>query len=146
MRVHVTAEMRAELEALHAKHGKLNEDILVRASKRATSSLHSLFLWDDPDAAAAIGRREIARYLICSVKILPSEAKELQCSVRMRKFYGLGEGYRSIQDIAGDKRLYADLLVKAMSEMESFTNKYQMLSELSDVFAAYRRIKRRRDK
>jgi len=144
MRFHVTKEMRAELQALNDQNGKLSEAMIIQASKRKSSAFHSMFLWDDEREAARQGRLVIARSLICSVRILPSEAKTLQCSVKIRKFHGLGAGYKDINEIAKSKDLRKALLDRALEELDSLRQRYGLLKELDAIFEALDRAKRNR--
>lgn len=136
----ITKQVREEVARLYKKHGSIDEDILVRASRRKTSPLHSLFHWDDPKKAAAVGRREIARQVIMriSVTITPAENDGLNCSVRVRKYQGgmPDGGYKDIDDVLSDEELHARMVQNALTDLRSFKTKYQTLSELSKVLRA----------
>ena len=130
----ITGKVREELERIRKKHRKLTEEILVAESKKESSPLHDLFLWNDDHTAAHIGRLEIARQLIKRVKITPQEAKQLNYSVQVRKYHGTGDGYHELHEVMTSKDLREILLQRALDELDSFQKRYQQLTELAQIF------------
>ena len=142
-RVSLTRKQEAELERIQKKHGAIDEKIVVRESKAKRSPLHSLFFWDDDRAAAAIGRHEIARMILVSVRVKESEAEELHCTVGIRKYHGgLGGGYFTISNIMQDPSLQAALLAQALADLEAFHKRYEMIASLLEpIRRATKRLK-----
>lgn len=133
----ITQEIRKELAKIHARDAQITEESIVRASKRARSPLHEFFMWDDEEAAAHMGRLEIARGLLRKVHITPHEAEELNCSVSVRKYHGdVGGGYFDIRSILADETKRTALLAQALRELMSLQRRYEQLAELEPIFAA----------
>lgn len=131
----VTKDVRGELERLHKKHRKLTEELIVDASKPKDSPLHGMFLWDNDDQAARIGRCEIARALLYQVKLTLSDMKELNMTVRMRQYVGdCGGGYMDLRSIVKSKDKYQMLLDAAIADLKALKEKYACLKELGEVF------------
>lgn len=115
----------------------LKEDILDMARDENTES-HKLFEWDDAVAAEKF-RLEQVRFIMHDLQIVKigmnknKPAKKLEVPVRM--FYRLdGEvGYKATPVIIQDEDLHKRLLRTALNELEAFTKKYAILSELKPV-------------
>ena len=137
----VTDEIRSELDRLAAVTGTLTEDAVVEASKEADSPLHSMFLWGNDAAAAQLGRLEIARRLIVSVRILPETAQALGVNVEMRKFHGTGDGYKDLQTLMNKDELRRMLLRSALRELQSLQRRYSQLTELAAIFESAGKLK-----
>ncbi len=138
MRIKVTANAEAELRALYEKHGRIDEKLVVAASKKKSSALHGYFLWGDTDRAAAIGRHEIARSIIMQVHVIekPTKRRNVQVTFREREFHGLGDGYHTLADVLQSKELTALALDAAIVSLSQFQRKYRHLAELSGVMTA----------
>lgn len=137
MQITVNDAVRAELDALHKKHGRLTEDLVVAASKPKGSALHKMFLWDDPAAAAAIGREVIARQLIIRVKVTTVEAEEMNVTVGVRRYHGrMGGGYHDIGEIVTRDSMRQMLLANAKADFLGAKRRYEELAELVGIFAA----------
>jgi len=132
-----------ELKSIANKHGGvlLCENILTYARNPKTK-LHDWFNWDDTEAAHQY-RLEQARLLLrVTVELLP------RANVEYRAFISLtddqkrkGGGYRITADVMSDSNLRGQLLAQAMDELERFQAKYATINELSEIFAAFRRVK-----
>jgi len=116
----------------------LTPENLVNASRPEDAPLHSEFEWDDKVAAEEF-RRTQARQMICNLSIVIEEEK----TEPVRAFFSLQNGFRkntgtyeSTIVILGDNEKRKKLFDNAKRDMEAFKNKYQMLTELADVFAA----------
>lgn len=140
--------VRAELARLASKHrGRLTEAMVVEASRDPESPLHPLFLWDNDEEAARIGRLEIARTLIVSVRITAAEAKEYDVSVAVRKYHGVGDGYAELGRVMGRDDLRQMLLSSALEDLEQLKRRYSALRDiLGDVFDAIDRASKGRKK
>jgi hypothetical protein len=141
--IKISEAVRDTLDDLRKKHGHLTEEIVVKASKSPKSPLYPMFLWDDTERAAHLGRLEIARYLIVSIRVLPTEAQELNVSTRIRKYHGeLGGGYFDVRDVVTQESLRQQLLRSALRDLQAFHDRYKALSELSPVFQAISEIEK----
>lgn len=111
---------------------------LVNVSRPEDAPLHNEFEWDN-DVAAEEWRRVQARLLINNLAIVVEEQKQepvraffsLQCGFRKND-----GNYESTIRIMSDSDKRKKLLESAKRDMEAFKNKYQMLTELQDVFSA----------
>ena len=138
MEMRITDEIVVELEEIAHKHGRVNPALVVRASKRKGSSMHSMFLWDSDADAAALGRAEIARQLIMRVKVTEAIAKQLNCSVHVRRFVGNvdADGCVPIETVLADDGMRSRMVSVALRDMESFRLRYEHLHELQPIFDA----------
>lgn len=123
---------------------KLNQTVgltpenLVDASRPEDAPLHNEFEWNDSLAAEEY-RRVQARLLISNLAIVIEEQKQEP----IRAFFSLQNGFRknpgqyeSTITIMSDDVKRENLLKKAKNELKAFRQKYQMLSELANVFEA----------
>ncbi len=142
-RISLNQRQEAELERIQKKHGAIDEKIVVRESRAKRSPLHSLFFWDDDKRAAAIGRHEIARMILVSVRVKESEAEELRCTVGIRKYHGgLGGGYFTISNIMQDPSLQMALLAQALADLDALQKRYEMIASLLEpIRRATKRVK-----
>lgn len=116
----------------------LTPENLVDASRPEDAPLHQEFEWND-ELAAEEYRKTQARLLISNLSIVIEEQKQEP----VRAFFSLQHGfhknsglYESTITILGDDLKREKLLETAKKEMEAFKKKYQMLSELANVFEA----------
>lgn len=116
----------------------LTPENLVEASRPENAPLHSEFEWDDAIAAEEY-RRVQARQMICNLSIVIDEQK----SEPIRAFFSLQSGFRKNEatyegtiTIMGNEEKRQKLLDNAKKELEAFRKKYELLTELSGVFAA----------
>ena len=116
----------------------LTPENLVEASRPEDAPLHNEFEWDDRIAAEEF-RRTQARLMICNLSIVLEEQKQEP----IRAFFSLQNGFRknegtyeSTITIMSDSDKRKRLFDNAKRDMEAFKNKYQMLTELENVFAA----------
>lgn len=116
----------------------LTPENLVDASRPEDAPLHSEFEWNDSLAAEEY-RRVQARLLISNLSIVIEEQKQEP----VRAFFSLHHGfkknpgqYESTITIMSDDAKREILLKKAKNELKAFRQKYQMLSELANVFEA----------
>lgn len=137
----ITPDMLEEVVRLRRKHKDVTEKLLVSASRNPDSPLHKLFMWDDPDSAAALGRLEIARRLIVRVTITEEERtflewKGIKVKPQTRGLVGSrrGSGYRGLVDVMTNTERRQMFLRQALSDLEACQKKYHMLTELADVF------------
>lgn len=136
----ITKEIREELERIRRKDdcGMLRPEAIVEESRRKKSPLHSLLLWDDPNAAAHRGRLDIARELIVRVKVTMITPEEKH--VRVRAYVSMpsdrtsGAGYRHIDDVMTNTALKTELITAAVRDLELFEKRYRDLRDLATVW------------
>lgn len=119
------------------------EEVLELA-KNENSEMHPLFEWDDAKAAHQ-HRLEQARRIMQDLQIVEVGLNKKQSEtieVPVRMYYSLkGEsGYRPTPLIFQDETLHTKLLMTAYGELNAFTKKYSILSELEPVFKAIREL------
>jgi len=139
-----------ELKVIADKHdGVLKPDDVVKFAKSSKTSLHKAFDWDDTTAAHK-WRIDQARALIrFSVEVITIKNKDVTVRVFMspvakeRDSNGNGNsGYKLVSTLLKTKMGRQDILDTALSELETFKNKYSWLSELVEVFVAIEATKK----
>jgi len=139
-----TKRIREELDRIASENGGLLlPSAVVDAARPASSPLHSKFEWDDT-AAAEQYRLQQARQLIrITVNVIGGRADEEKLWVSLKPDRTNGGGYRGIVSVMSDTNLRNQLLEDALEDAENFQQKYRHLSELSEVFAAIKKLPRR---
>lgn len=131
-----------ELEQIRKRNGGLlrPEDVVCAAEPK-NSPLHDRFEWDD-GVAGHNWRLEQARHLIrVFVKVIKGSNVQTRVFVALTADMVNGGGYRILTDVLANKTLRDALLEDAYADMKRFHQKYAMLKELADVFAAMDRTK-----
>lgn len=115
----------------------LTPENLVEASRPEDAPLHNEFEWDDRIAAEEF-RRTQARLMICNLSIVLEEQKQEP----IRAFFSLQNGFRknegmyeSTITIMGDSEKRKRLFDNAKRDLEAFKKKYEILSELAELFS-----------
>lgn len=139
MRLNVTKAMKTELQVIYDANGRIDEGLVVKASKKKSSALHKLFHWDDVDAAAAVGRFEIARCIIITVTIIHLPINDLTDRVTVRKYLGTGDGYATVPDAMASKLIRTRILSRALEEIQQFEKRYSHLTEILQATGDLRR-------
>ena len=138
------------LEKIRKKHrGELTADAVLADASNEKSPLHPVFEWNDTKAAHA-HRLDQARAVIRAVVVVsePVDGKE---TVPVRAFVCVSgtvddeheiaaNVYRSIEEAMADPTMRAEVLARALGELEAFERKYAALEELAPVFAAARAV------
>jgi ribosomal protein L3 len=138
----------AELRRIAAKHrGVLEPAAVVKAARPKSSPLHSKFEWNN-SAAAEGYRLWQARQLISVTVEYIGRGKE---GTLQRVFVSLstdrhrdGAGYRTMTSVVANKTHREQLLEDAVADMKRFREKYAQLKELAEVFAAMRKVRKKR--
>lgn len=120
----------------------LTAENLVDVSRPEDAPLHNEFEWDDSIAAEKY-RRNQATYLIRNLTIRTEETKEepIRAYFTTEKGFAAGpRGFESTLKIMAEPVKRSSLLDIAIKELQSFQNKYRMLSELAEVFEAIDRV------
>lgn len=130
---------REEIAALMAKNGGVVRPADVVAFARdARTALHSLFEWDNSQAAEKFRELQAASYIRAVVRVLPRESGDpvmVRAYVSLSSERGTG-GYRAVGEVLSDEELRAQMVRDALNEMQAFARKYRHLSELAGVWLA----------
>lgn len=125
-------EAGEELERIREKYNSITPKIVVKESRNNDSVLHSCFEWDDSKAAEAYRERQ-AQSLICNIVVSKVNDTEVQSDVRA--FVHIQNDYKPIETVVKVKDYRQEMLNNAFKELKTFKEKYQSLSELSDLFS-----------
>ena len=114
------------------------EQVLDKA-RDESSELHKCFDWDDSSAAEKY-RLSQARSVINHLIVVTQETDEpdkepVQFRVMLKNEQTKDSGYKQTIVMVRDEDEYAKLLDQAYKELHSFKQKYQCLSELSEILA-----------
>lgn len=137
-----------ELKKIAQEHGGiLMPEHVVDAAKPVNSILHSKFEWDDTTAAQRYRLWQARQLITIMVEYVKTDKDNTpyQVFVSLKSDRQEG-GYRTITSVMSDEQLKNQLLADALEDMEIFQNKYQILKELSIVFAAMKKVKKRKKK
>jgi hypothetical protein len=122
---------------LERKHGECSPRMLVDAARPERSPLHSLFEWDDTEAADR-WRAHQARQVINSIRVVvDGQAEPIPAFVHVRRVTpdGTREGYMSTaRALAGPTR--EGVVRDALAQLNGLRRRYQQLSELALLWAA----------
>ena len=133
----VSAQIAGEVCAELEERGELNAEKLVEVSRPEDAPLHNEFEWDD-SIAAEMYRKSQAGQIIRHIAI------KAEANAPVRAFFNIEYGskeFESINTIVQHEEKYDLLLNRAIRELEVFQRKYQMITELHDVFDAIQKIK-----
>jgi len=128
---------------IQAKNGGVaTPEMLLAAAKPKSSPAHKEFDWNDRVAAHA-HRLNQARYILRTIEVVVERNNAEP--VRTRAFVHLGDRheFRDVRDVARDPGMMQQLLALALGELRVFKQKYERLSQLSDVFRAIDVVTRR---
>jgi predicted TIM-barrel enzyme len=136
--------VKSELVALAVRRGGLTPIGVLDAARNPASPLHTHFEWEDSEAAEKY-RLLQAAVLIRQVRVTVL-APDGEKTATVRAFVSLPSdrlshtGYRSIEAVLSSQPQRAELLAMAHAELVTFQRKYQVLSELADVFESIDRV------
>jgi hypothetical protein len=127
-----------------ANGGILRPETVVEAARPRSSILHPRFEWDNTRAAREFRLWQARQLISVCVQIIPgvNEPVSVFCSLstdRSRR----GGGYRTTVAVCSDAEMREQLLEDALQDLNAFQRKYAALRQLTSVFAAIRRIRRR---
>ena len=114
------------------------EQVLDKA-RDENSELHKCFDWDDSSAAEKYrlyqARRVINHLIVVKHEVDEPEKEPIQFRVMLKNEKTKDSGYKQTIVMVRDEDEYAKLLEQAYKELHSFKQKYQCLSELSEILA-----------
>ena len=120
-----------ELERIKTERGGLTPEAVVDESRSEAAPLHGCFEWDDQAAAEKYRCQQAADMIrAITVSVDPGNGAD---PVEVRAFVSAGGCYQDIRTVISTPDYYAELLKKALDELEAFRRKYNDLSELSGV-------------
>lgn len=125
------------LERIRQRDGGITADAVVADARPATSPLHGAFEWNNRRAADEY-RRVQARHLVRSVVIRSIETKSehpIRAFVVVRHEEG-GDVYTSTISAMQNEFERAQVLRRALRELDQCRRRYQALGELAEIWAA----------
>ena len=125
-------EAGEELERIRNKYGELSACDIVEESQNENAVLHNCFEWRD-DIAAQKYREHQAQELIRNIVVEAVQDKEVNPPIRA--YVKIQGDYKPIQEVVTIKDYREEMLNNAFKELKTFKEKYQSLSELSDLFS-----------
>lgn len=142
----MTPEITKELKRIARQNGGLLQpSAVVAAATPEGSVLHPHFDWEESTAAQKWRLHQARNLIRVTVTLVqsrnPETASRAFVSLRSERDSETG-GYRVLSSVLRNQDLRAELLRDARAEMEVFQRKYQMLEELSEVFAVMARALR----
>lgn len=136
--VPVTAQIVGEeLEKIRVAHNdRLTQEDVVTSAKSDESPLHPAFEWDDAKAGHR-WRIEQASYLIRSITVMVESEDETKTPIRafVNVERDADRSYTSTAHAMSDVELRAQVLARAMKELQAWRLRYNELAELARVFA-----------
>jgi len=129
-----------EIERCMAADGHITPESIVDKARIKSSVLHSLFEWDNTQAAK-LYRIEQARALIRNIVTVTvfSEVKADPIAP-VRAFVhivdGTVKGYKTISTVINSPHDYNYMMICACQELIAFTRKYGLLSQLGGKMSA----------
>lgn len=136
----LAAARRAEIDRLIEENGgSISPAKVVAAASDPASPLHSLFQWDDTDAARQWREHQARLYLraVCVVIPVPGsdEPQRFRAYLSRPSERG-GDSYHPIARVLTDTDLYNELLQEALKELNECRKRYKGIKELARVFDA----------
>ena len=135
-------EAGKEIENCKDASGYIKPNAVVEKARDTGSVIHGCFEWDN-NVAADKYRVGQAQELIRNI-VTVHVAEEDESPVTVRAFVNIkgadDRGYKPIRAVIRNTDEYEYLLSAARGDMESFTKKYENLTELRGVVSAMREV------
>lgn len=134
-----------ELKRIAQEHGGiLQPETVVAQARPVTSPLHNKFEWNDRKAGHEYRLWQARALIKVVVEVLPGmqEASDVFVSLSSDRTRH-GGGYRVMTEVLSDADLKAQMLHDALNELNLFQHKYSVLKQLSVVFQAIKRVRRK---
>lgn len=140
----IAEQRRSELEKIRARAGgTLKPEDVVEFARDESTALHSVFTWDDTEAAAQY-RLWQARQVIRVCVTVRDDVKGPPIRTYVSLYDDRGDdGYRLLTDVLSDDEMRDKLLLQALSELKTWQAKYRQLEKLAPIFAAAEKVERR---
>lgn len=132
---------------IRERRGLLTAAAVVEEARDAENPLHPAFEWDTELAAYQYNLAQ-ARNLIKAIVVIPDGQPEDTTPVRV--FVNVsteeeGQFYETVVAAYSDDAMRERVIAKAMRDLEAWERRYKELSELAEIFAAARRVRRGRN-
>lgn len=125
-----------QFEQLALTHEGLTAKSLLEANRPVEAPLHNDYEWIDA-VAAEQWRLHQSRHFINSLTVcITSDTDDEPIQTRAVFITTESHKYEPIQAIIKEPDKYAKLLESALTDLDAFRKKYQVLSELESVFKA----------
>ena len=132
-----------EFERLYKENGRLAPKDVVDASRDENAPLHGCFEWNDSIAAEKYRENQAGNIIRCLVKI---EQKDKQSEpIQARAFVHVQQEYHPIEVVVKCTDMYAELMANAERDMNAFTQKYDMLTQLKPVITVMKAYTERKN-
>jgi len=126
-----------------ANGGLLRPEDVVKAARVKTSPLHRHFEWNNTRAAAAHRLWQARQLISVCVQILPGVTEPVSVFTSLSTDRGRGGGYRTTVAVCSNAELREQMLQDALHDLNTFQSRYAHLRQLSEVFAAIRKVNRK---
>lgn len=115
--------------------GSANPKEIVEKARDNSTELHKCFTWDD-SVASEKWRLHEARKIVCDLKIVDKREDKKQETVPIRVFYKTDDqsGYKPTKLILKNPDEYKQLVERCRNELLAIKNKYQTVSEYSEIW------------
>jgi len=125
------------------REGILRPERVVAAAQPKESILHKYFEWDDTEAAVEYRLHQARTLIRCTVRYvkLNGDRRPVRVFTSLREDRFDSGGYRLMVNVLSSKTLRRQMLEDALAELQQFERKYNDLRELSEVFAASKKIR-----
>ena len=129
------------LEAIEARRGKIEPEIVVEEARSVSSPLHSYFDWDDTKAAEKYRTWE-ARSLINHLTVVVN----YETGAVQKAFFNVSEAvgaatvYVNIERALTEPQLRKQVLENALRELLYWKGKYQEYSEFKGIVTAIAKV------
>jgi hypothetical protein len=132
------------LQKLAERDGEVTPAAVVLQARSKSSPLHRYFTWDVRKAAEE-RLLDQARMLIRSVKVVfvaPTPTAPVRAFAKIVR--PGGKGYLPMQEVMRSSDYRNQLLARALEELHVLEMRYKHLEELSEVFAAVGKVRKRK--
>ena len=145
----------SELEQIRESSGGiLYPQSVVEFARNESTELHSKFEWDDTVAGENYRIWQARKVIRALVTIIPRKNEPIgvqtYVSMSVDRYHVEGEakremtgGYRYMVEVLTNAEQRENLLADALAEFEVWERKYQMISELVEIFAAAKTVKQK---
>jgi hypothetical protein len=128
--------LRDQLNEISVKHGGLTPALVVDEARPETHPLHERFEWDDSVAGEAY-RRDQARRLIRSVRVVYREADEQEGARTVRAYHAVrdetGNVYRPTDEVVASEFLTQLLLRDMEREWLQLKRRWSRFAEFAEM-------------
>jgi|CXWL01.1.fsa_nt_gi hypothetical protein len=134
----------AEFKKILTQHGRITPSAVVNWARPASNPLHEYFEWNKNKAHERY-LLDQAQRLIQEVSIIVMNVKKKP--VRVRAWVSTvdrhGRHYSPIIPVLSKKETRDQLLAEALQALEHLRKKYEILSELAEVFESAQRVSKK---